>query len=248
MVITWMQIFNNKKPCEFLTQVTEYVSPDMLLYDDKILHFWKVFAWMVQFSILLLFHNVRMPCTCYKNMPYYTMSVWHVEECRCTQVRCTPQLIEPVLQSCTTPCQFDMWKNTDVPRSDSNPPITTNQTAVATEPYYTMSVWHVEDCRCTQVKCTAPANWIQVLLQSFATSMSSFTCGRITDVNRSDITPQPPLIKPQCYRALLYHVSLTCWKNAGIPRSDVHSPLFEPSATELYYTMSVWYVTECRCT
>ena len=140
-------------------------------------------------------------------------------------------------------------------------------------------------------------------------------------VNRSDITPQPPLIKPQCYRALLHHVSLTCGKNADVPRSDVPAPanqilvvqiptsspqlnlmvqrptapgqfdmwkngdipwsdilspslnwtqclqspttpgqfhmwknadaypgqmytpqLFEPSATELYYTMSVWYV------
>ena len=26
------------------------------------------------------------------------------------------------------------------------------------------------------------------------------------------------------------------------------SPLIEPSATELYYTMSIWYVAECRCT
>ena len=43
-----------------MAQVTEYVSPYMLLYDVKILHFWNVFAWMVQFSVLLLFHNVRM--------------------------------------------------------------------------------------------------------------------------------------------------------------------------------------------
>ena len=173
MVITWMQIFNNKKPCEFLTQVTEYVSPDMLLYDDKILHFWKVFAWMVQFSILLLFHNVRMPCTYYKKHAllhyvsltcgrmqmypgqmyypqliepsatelYYTMSVWHVEECRCTQVRCTPQS-NLVVQNPTILCQFDMWKNAGT----------------------------------TQVKCTPPANWTKcyrALLHNV-----SFTCGK----------------------------------------------------------------------
>ena len=49
-----------------MAHVTEYVSPYMLVYDDKILHFWKVFAWMVQFSMLLLFHNVSMLCTYYK--------------------------------------------------------------------------------------------------------------------------------------------------------------------------------------
>ena len=49
-----------------MAQVTEYVSPYILVYDDKILHFWKVFASMVQFSMLLLFHNVRMSGTYYK--------------------------------------------------------------------------------------------------------------------------------------------------------------------------------------
>ena len=43
-----------------MAQVTEYVSSYMLVYDDKILHFWKVFAWMVKFPMLLLFHNVKM--------------------------------------------------------------------------------------------------------------------------------------------------------------------------------------------
>ena len=49
-----------------MAQVTEYVSPYMLLYDDKICHFWKLFAWMVQFSMLLLFDNVTMSCTYYE--------------------------------------------------------------------------------------------------------------------------------------------------------------------------------------
>ena len=186
MVITWMQIFNNKKPCEFLTQVTEYVSPDMLLYDDKILHFGKCLLGWCSFQYYCCFtmSECHVPTT--NNMPYYTMSVWHVEGCRCTQVRCTPPAhwtqyyrvvlhhvsftcgrmqmypgqmyspppsiepsgtepllhhvsltcgrmqaypgqmytpssLNPVLQSCTTPCQFDMWKNTDVPRSEVAP-------------------------------------------------------------------------------------------------------------------------------
>ena len=49
-----------------MAQVTEYVSPYMLVYDEKILHFWKVCAWIVQFSILLLFNNVRMSSMYYK--------------------------------------------------------------------------------------------------------------------------------------------------------------------------------------
>ena len=104
--------------------------------------------------------------------PYYIMSVWHVEECRHTQVRCTsPCSLYPVLQSCTTPCQFDMWKNADVPRSDVTP--TQVMEPSATEPYYTMSVWHVAECRWTHIRCTLPTNWTQ------------------------------------CYRVVLYHVSLT---------------------------------------
>ena len=38
--------------------------------------------------------------------PYYTRSVWHVTECRCTQVRCTlPPLIEP----CSTEHYYTRW-------------------------------------------------------------------------------------------------------------------------------------------
>ena len=82
--------------------------------------------------------------------PYYTRSVCHVEECVCTQVRCTPSpQWNLVVQSPTTPGQFDMWKNADIPRSDV-PPIDPS----ATEPYYTLSVWHVVECWHTQVRCT----------------------------------------------------------------------------------------------
>ena len=51
--------------------------------------------------------------------PYYIMSVWHMAEWRCTHVRCTPpHSLNPLLQSSTTPCQFDMWQNADVPTWD----------------------------------------------------------------------------------------------------------------------------------
>ena len=173
--------------------------------------------------------------------PYYTMSVWHVEECKHTHVRytipqstlvvqsptipcqfdmwkhsdiprsdvspcslhlvlqcpttpcyrallhhvsltcgrvqtypgqiCTPCQSTLVLQSPTTPCQFDMWKHADIPRSDVSP---CSLHLVLQSPYYTMSVWDVEECRHTQVRSTPATNWTQ------------------------------------CYRALLTHISLTC--------------------------------------
>ena len=62
-----------------------------------------------------------------------------------------------------------------------------------------MSVWHVEECRHTQVRYTTPCHF-------------------------------------------------DMWKNADIPRSDIHPSLIEPSATEPYYTRSVSHVEECRCT
>ena len=50
-----------------------------------------------------------------------------------------------------------MWKNADVPRSDVSPTQVIKPSA-PTERYYTMSVWHVEECMCTQVRGTTPAS------------------------------------------------------------------------------------------
>ena len=114
------------------------------------------------------------------NMPYYTMSVWHVAECRCIKIRCTSSSsLKWVLQSYATPCQFDMWKN--------------------------------------------------------------------ANVTRSDVTLHPGNQTPS-YRALLHHVCLTCGRMQVYPGQMYIPQLIEPSATELYYRMSVWYVVECRCT
>ena len=87
--------------------------------------------------------------------PYYTRSVWHVEECRHTQVRCTlplPQL-NLVVQSPTTPGQVDPLPPPSIKPS-------------GTEPYYTRSVWHVEECRHTQVRCTLPLPQLNLVVQS----------------------------------------------------------------------------------
>ena len=124
------------------------------------------------------------PCLCKPcgTEPHYTMSVWHVDKFRHTQPRCTTPQLTLVLQSPTTPCQFDMWKNADIcglhiPSPQSTPVVQSptkpcqfdmwNNAHVprwdvhpmliepsATEPYYTMSVWYVEGQRCTQVRCT----------------------------------------------------------------------------------------------
>ena len=43
-----------------MAQLKEYVSAVLCRYDDLILLGWKVCTWMVQFCILIIFHNVIM--------------------------------------------------------------------------------------------------------------------------------------------------------------------------------------------
>ena len=52
----------------------------------------------------------------------------------------------------------------------------------------------------------------------------------------------------QCYRALLYHVSFTYGRMEMYPCQMCTTLLIEPTTTEFYHTMSLWYVAECRCT
>ena len=100
-----------------MAQVTAYVSPYMLVYDEKILHFCKVFALMVQFSMLLLFHNLRM-----SSMYYKKHALLHYVSLTCGSMQMyqdqmdTPSSLNWVLHSFTTWCQFDLWKNANVPR------------------------------------------------------------------------------------------------------------------------------------
>ena len=74
---------------------------------------------------------------------------------------------------------------------------------------------------------------------------------RSNDCKISDEMYNPPANQTQCYRTLIHHVSLAC---GGMQtHSGQMYPPIDPSATEPYYTMSVWHVAECwhtqvRCT
>ena len=193
--------------------------------------------------------------------PYYTRSVWHVAECRCTKVKCTLPQLNLVVQSPTTPGQFD-------------PPSPPSIEPSGTEPSYTMSVWHGVECRCTQVRCTPHPSIKPSGIELYYT--------------RSVWAPPPPSIEPSgtesYYTSSVWHVEgcrhtqVRCtlplphsnlvvqspttpgqfdmWKNANVPSSDVPpllqshlvvqspttpghvdpSPSMEPSGTEPYYT------------
>ena len=236
MVITWMQVFNNTKPCGLWHRWWNMFLHICLCMMIRIYIFGKYLLGWCSFQCYCCFTVSECHVCTTNNMPYYTMPVWHVAVCRCIQIRCTPpsslnwvlqspttpryrallhhvsltcgrvqtyqgQICTPcqstlVLQSPTTPCQFDMWKHADIPRSDVSPcslhlvlqsPTTLCQYEMwknaciprsdlhppliepsATEPYYTMSVWHVAECRCTQVRCTPP-HTLNLVLQSSAT-------------------------------------------------------------------------------
>ena len=110
-------------------------------------------------------------------------------ECRHTQVRCTPPPKSNLLvQSITTPGEFDMWKNVDIPKSDVSPP---SIKPSHTESYYTSSVLHVEECSCTQVRCIPPSN---LVVQS-PTTPGQFDMWKNADIPRSKVPP--PSIKPR---------------------------------------------------
>ena len=119
-----------------------------------------------------LLHNVSLTCGSmqkYPNemyppklipvlQPYYTMSVWHVEACRHTQIRCIPpnwsQCFRALLHHvCLTYGSMQTHPN------EMYPPIKPG----ASEPYYTISIWHVEACRHTQMRCIPP-NWSQFFI------------------------------------------------------------------------------------
>ena len=52
---------------------------------------------------IALLHNVSLTC---ERMQMYSGQMY------------TPHSLNPVLQSCTTPCQSNMWQNADVPSSE----------------------------------------------------------------------------------------------------------------------------------
>ena len=146
-----------------------------------------------------------------------------------------------MVQRPTTPGQFHMWKNADVPRSDVHSPLFEPS---ATELYYTMSVWYVTECRCTQVRYTPLTNWTQCYTALL--HQVSFTCGRMQMYPGQIYSPLPQL--NLVVKSPTTPCQFDIWKNADVPRSDIHPSLIEPSATQPYYTRSVSHVEECRCT
>ena len=139
-----------------------------------------------------------------------------------------PQL-NLVVQSPTTPGEFDMWQNAHIPRSDVPPLIEPS----GTEPYYTRWVWHVAECICTQVRCTP-------LLIKPNGSEPYYT--RSNEFKISDEMYPPPCSLNAVLQSPMTLGQFDMWKNADVP-----PPLLvKCSVTEHYYTRQVWNVAECR--
>ena len=149
-----------------------------------------------------------------------------------------------------------MWKNTDVPSSDTHPPANQTQCSYTallhhvsltcgrmqtypceiyhppinlsgTEPYYTMSVWHVEAYRHTQVRC------IPLLIAPSATEpYYTMSVWDVEECRNTQVRSTPPTNWTQCYRVLLHHVSLTCGRMQMYPGQMNTTLPIEPSATE----------------
>ena len=142
-------------------------------------------------------------------------NVWHVEACRHTQMRCIP----PNQTQCCRALQHHMsltcTRMADVPRSD----VPTWIKPSASEPYYTIWVWHVDTYIWTQVQCTPSPN------NPSATTLllhhMSLTCGCIHMNPGSDVPPpqsNPVLQNPATL--CLFHM----WMNTYVTRSHVPMP------------------------
>ena len=106
-----------------------------------------------------------------------------------------------------------------------------------------MSVWHVEACRHMPVRC------ILLLIAPSATEpYYTVSVWDVEECRYTQVRSTPPTNWTQCCRALLHHISMTCGGMQMYPGQMYTTLLIEPSATEFYYTVSVWYVAECRCT
>ena len=165
--------------------------------------------------------------------PCYTRSVW-------------PPQLNLVVQSSTTPGQFDphpQWNlMAQSPTSPGQSDALNQTTCYRALPHH-------------------------VSLTCGTLHQVSLTCGRM-QMYPGQVYPHPPLIKLSGTEPYYTRVSLPCgrmqiypgqmyppklnlvvqstttpgqfdmWKNADIPRSDVHPLLIKPSGTEPYYTRS----------
>ena len=121
-----------------------------------------------------------------------------------------------------------------------------------TEPYYTRSVWHVAECRCTKLRCNHTpllikpsgtehyyTRWVWHVAECRCIQFRCYTpwlikpSGTAPYYTRSKKTNEFKIYDEMyTYPVQMYPYPL----------------LIDPSATESYYTMSVWHVTACRCT
>ena len=156
-----------------------------------------------------------------------------------------PRSLNPVLQSCTTPDQCDMWSIADVSRSDIILHLG-NQTQ-----WYRVLLHHV-NLTCTRVEVYQGQMYTPCKLNPVLESCTipcQFVMWKNADVHRSDVTPlQTPPGQTSCYRALVLHVSMLCGRIQTYPGQVFIPRLIEPSAlTDPYYIMSVRHVEVYRC-
>ena len=113
----------------------------------------------------------------------------------------------------------------------------------STVPYYTMSVWHVQECRYTQVTYTTPSMNRSGKKPWYTTSVS-----HVEQCRHTHIRCIPPTNGTQCYRALLHHFSFICGRVQMYPchiyptPMPPSSPWEQYSAGEQYYVMSCFYL------
>ena len=147
----------------------------------------------------------------------------------------------PVLQSPTTPCLFDMWKHADISKWDVSPQIEPS----ASEPYYTVSIWHEEVCRHTKMRCIPPN---QTQCCRALQHHMSLTCTRMQMYPGQMYPPEskPSASAPYYTKWVWYVQQCKCTQIRC-------TPLSKPSTTHPYYTIWVWHVdtyiwTQVQCT
>ena len=142
-----------------------------------------------------------------------------------------------MVQSPTTPCQFDMWKNEDVPRSDVPFPQSNLVVHSPTTPGQ-FHMWNNADVPRSDV----PPTPLHLVVQS-PTTPGQLNMWNNADIPRSMYPPIKPSGTEHYYTRSVWHVEeYRCIQVRCTP------PLIEPSGTEHYYTRSGWHVEECRHT
>ena len=167
--------------------------------------------------------------------PYYTRTVLIIAECRHTELPRAdrppnvlrsdvyPPQLNLVLQSSTTPGQFDMWQNADIPRSGVPPPPTpwlSNLMVQSTITPGEFDMWKCSDVLRSDVH---PPE-LNLVLQSSTTS-GQFDMWQNADVPRSGVPP--PQLSNLVVQNTITPGEFDMWKNSDALRSDVH-PLTNP--------------------